>query len=198
MTKLFARFTGETIEQVAREQEMMRGIPEQPYPRLPFPMTVLPWTMDELPGTTWRNVWTHTSETVEAIKENRYGVLGPDPDIWINAMFSLGLWRKDQFCIEHWVRVDHLSALVQVAWASEQVASCRRDLLQAQQHADEVARGVRTGSSPTYQKFRIEMEQRQLDEAQLQLSELAASLGVVLSVDVRNVGAQRNEQLILL
>jgi len=58
---------------------------------------ILPWHMHELPGTTWRNVYTTHLTIIQEIRESRCGKPGPDPEQWINAMFSIGLWYNDRF-----------------------------------------------------------------------------------------------------
>ncbi len=77
----------------------------------------LPWMMADLPGTTWRNAHSLQTTTVEKIRANCRGKLGPDPDEYINSMFSLGLWLgEDRFVIDHWIRIDHLGAVAQMDW----------------------------------------------------------------------------------
>lgn len=96
----------------------------------------LPWTMGELPGTRWRNVHTLASVTIGEIRENRHGHLGPDPDEWINAMFSIGLWWGGRFIIEHWVRADLLSTAEQMEWHLARVKYCIGKLYHATQSAE--------------------------------------------------------------
>lgn len=82
----------------------------------------LPWTMADLPGTTWRNAYTHRATTIEKICTNRDGKLGPDPDPLLNVLFEIGLWWGDRFVIGGWVRVDHLDATAQMDWHLGEVA----------------------------------------------------------------------------
>lgn len=186
MTLLYAHYTGSTVAEVARQKEEKRTSGRSlPQP----PNSVLPWKMEELPGTTWRNTYTYRATTVQQLEKNREGKLGPDPDEWINAMFSLGLWRGDCFCIEHWVRVDHLPAQIQVDWATERVAYCRQELLYTQKHPS---------NSATFHKQNVESKQRDLHRARQQLTSLASKLSVTLTTNPANIGIQPNEQFALL
>lgn len=82
----------------------------------------LPWMMADLPGTIWRNAYTHCAVTIREIRANREGKPGPDPDEWINALFEIGLWWGDRFVIDRWMRVDHLSIEAQMDWYLAEVA----------------------------------------------------------------------------
>ena len=113
---LYARYTSgnpailaAAIAQNHQDLRHGRELPRDEYP-------ILPWTMDQLPGTAWRNLHTFSLETIQEIRENKWGKPGPDPDPWINSMFSIGLWCNNRFVIGHYVRVDHLPATIQMEW----------------------------------------------------------------------------------
>jgi hypothetical protein len=153
--------------------------------------------MEELPGTQWRNAHTYALTTIQEITTNRRGQLGPDPDPWINAMFSIGIWRRvynrdtrEIFCIEHWTRVDNLAPQEQIEWAKERVAHVRKEVAQAQrvlETTDKLNRSLR--------KRDLEHARRDVEEAQTELLKLSQRLGVVLDTNVRNIGVQPGEQL---
>jgi len=201
LTSLYAEYTAETPEDVARQvaerraYERARFCDRKPLEHNP---TLLPWSMEELPGTTWRNAYTFAPETVKEIALNRYDKPGPDPDAYINAMFSLGLWRGDRFIVEHWVRVDHLDAKIQQAWAIERVRYCRQEVRQAEQDYDDAKHKRNLSSSPTYQKQHLQWKEKDLAQARQELAELTQHLGLTLSFDIRNVGACAGNQLVLL
>ena len=88
--------------------------------------TALPWPMESLPGTVWRNLYTASPHTVTEIGLDRVGRLGPDPNCVLS--FSIGCYRSDRFEIDHWVRVDCLPPAVQVAWAVRRVHYCKQEL----------------------------------------------------------------------
>jgi len=130
---LYARYTSgdpETlkaaVEQNYQDIRHTRELPRNEYP-------ILPWTMDQLPSTSWRNVHTFSLETIQEIREDRYGKPGPDPDPSINAIFSIGLWSNDRFVIVHWVRVDHLPPITQMQWYLAAISHQGTRVAQAQQ-----------------------------------------------------------------
>ncbi len=90
----------------------------------------LPWTLEELPGTTWRHVPGGLPMRVARIGIDEQGkpmpieadeIIGPG-----EYLPELGCWWNDRFCIEDWVRVDHLSPTIQLAWIRTEIAH-RRD-----------------------------------------------------------------------
>lgn len=128
---LYGRYTSSdpatlkaAVKQNHRDLRRGRELPRDEY-------SLLPWTMDELPGTAWRNVHTFSLEIIKEIRENKWGKPGPDPDPWINSMFSIGLWANDRFVIGHYVRVDHLPATIQMQWHIAAIARQGREVAQA-------------------------------------------------------------------
>lgn len=191
--RLYARFSDPSVagaeaqradyHRRIRERNEMR---EGEYP-------VLPWTMADLPGTEWRNVHTASLVVIQEIGENSFGKVGPDPGM--ASMFSIGLWRGDRFCIEHWVRVDRLSVEEQIAWARKRVKVEKRNELRKQDEMKEARAGAR---SPTYAKYALRGAEESLSEAREELRCLCERLGVMLRTHILNVGAVENEQLYLL
>src|SRR5229473_4733218 len=83
---------------------------------------LLPWTLEDLPGTTWRHLPSGLPMRVDRIGIDEDGRPMPVPADEIvgpgEYLPDLGSWRNDRFCIEHWVRVDHLPPAIQLAWFS--------------------------------------------------------------------------------
>ena len=200
MTALYAEYTSGTPEDVARQVEEMhkreraRFRDRKPLGHSP---TLLPWTMEELPGTTWRNAYTFAPETVKELNTDNFGKTGPDPAETSGIMFSIGLWRGGQFCIEHWIRVDHLPAKVQQAWAAARVGYCRQEVRQAEQDYDDAKAGTKSYSSPAYQKRHLAWKQDVLAKARQELAALTERLELTLPLNICNVGARDGEQLVL-
>jgi len=80
----------------------------------------LPWAVADTMGTAWRN--THTASLVTVV---RLGVeYSIDADKGRQAPLhdfhgrdaSIALWDDDRWCVEHYVRVDHLAPAAQLAW----------------------------------------------------------------------------------
>jgi len=111
-------------------------------------------------------------------------------------MFSIGLWRGERFCIEHWVRVDLLPAEEQIAWAKERVAICRAELHTAEIKLKKVRE---RGRSITFTKYQVQSQKEKLEEARQELRALCEEMGLGLRTsDVLNVGILPNEQFQML
>ena len=192
MTALYAEYTAGTPEDVARQVADRHARERASYrngSRLKGDYKLLPWSMEELPGTTWRNAHTFVSTTIEQLKTDRFGKIGPDPDEHSNILFSIGLWRGKQFCIEHWVRVDHLPPLVQQKWAIERVRYCREELRRKRKE---------DYNSDACHKMNVKWAEKYLAEARQELAELTERLGLQLALNIRNVGACAGDQLVML
>lgn len=133
--------------------------------------TALPWTMESLPGTVWRNLHTASPNTVTEIGLDRVGKPGPDPNCVLS--FSIGCYRSDRFEIDHWVRVDCLPPAVQISWAIRRVHYCKEELEALHEQA-------RNGMSKAMFRCRTQMEHQYLDIAMAELQSLAKSLGVAV------------------
>lgn len=196
MTKLCAEFVGPTPDEVKRQKALERQMFRLEHLRrrrlMPHELySILPWNLEELPGTSWRNAHTADLVTVQRLGKNRWDKIGPDP--WADGgMFSIGLWRDGQFCIEHWVRVDHLPAEMQIEWAKERVAICRAELLRRQR---ELTDAKRRGDGITYKKHSVEWKAASLEQARQELVTLCEELGVGDTIDILNVGIQSDEQM---
>lgn len=189
MTLIYSHFSATTIAQI-------KALP-RPQDRDISQYTLLPWKLEDLPGTTWRNVWTFSSYTVQKIQENNWGKLGPDPEDLAGVLFSIGLWRGDRFCIEHWVRVDHLLPKNQLDWAIERVAHCQKQLTTVKRQKDKKRQSKRYQHSPYHYKLEVSWKRTNLSQAREELSTLSQALAIPLPIHLLNVGAQPRQQLVL-
>ncbi|HUV95791.1 MAG TPA: hypothetical protein VMX14_13330 [Anaerolineae bacterium] len=115
-------------------------------------------TMENLPGTTWRNLWTADLHTVATIGPDRFGKIGPDPTSY--ATFSIGHWTADRFQIRDWVRVDRLPTDIQIAWAVEHVRHCKTALHATHEQNEHTGKKTRG----TFTRFREEDVQLALNQ----------------------------------
>jgi hypothetical protein len=94
----------------------------------------LPWTMRELVGSGWCNVYTGGYARVLALVEDCSGepLLQNCEGVGWNHI-GLGLWWKDRYVVENWARVDHLPPGVRLAWFAEELEHRRRDESQRRQ-----------------------------------------------------------------
>jgi hypothetical protein len=83
----------------------------------------LPWTMRELVGSGWCNVYTGGYTEVLALVESVDGepLLQNYEGVGWN-LNGLGFWWADRYVIENWVRVDHLPPAVRFAWFAVELA----------------------------------------------------------------------------
>lgn len=89
---------------------------------------LLPWPLEALPGTTWCNINNGGRIQISRIGTNRWG--NSEPISESNEDGFLGVWREDKFCIDHWVRIDHLPSSCQLAWFCYQIDYLRREIKQ--------------------------------------------------------------------
>lgn len=114
------RDPGQVIEDAQRQKK-------GPEASLLYPL--LPWSLEDLPGTTWRHLPSGLPMRIDCIGTDEDGrplpipgaeIVGPD-----EYLPDLGSWWNDRFCIEHWVRVDHLPPPIQLAWFGIEIAHRR-------------------------------------------------------------------------
>lgn len=193
--RLYTRYPDSTLVAAERQRAIYQRLFRERNELRSDEYPVLPWTMADLPGTSWRNVHTAHLVVVQEIGENGFGRMGPDPGE--GSLFSIGLWRGDRFCIEHWVRVDHLPPAEQIAWARKRVEVEKRNLLRRQGELREAKAGA-TGRSLTFSKCLSRSAEASLNAAREELTHLCGHLGVMLETHILNVGAVEGEQLQLL
>jgi hypothetical protein len=102
--------------------------------RLAYPP--LPWTLEELVGSTWRNLSTGAPGTVIRLQD-ALTCRGPRPQAIMAILYgrqawidSLGFWWGPSFVIEHWVRVDHWPPADQLPWFGVELREYRSDIAQ--------------------------------------------------------------------
>ena len=91
--------------------------------------SLLPWTLEDLPGTIWRHVPGGLPMRIDRVGTDEDGRLMPIAAEEIigpgEFLPELGCWWNDRFCIEYWVRVDHLPPAIQFAWIRTEIAHRR-------------------------------------------------------------------------
>jgi hypothetical protein len=89
--------------------------------------SILPWPLEALPGTIWCNVNTGSRRQIIKISADRWGNFVPITEE--NEEYSnISVWREDGFCIENWVRIDHLSPSGQLAWFCYEIDYLRKQI----------------------------------------------------------------------
>jgi len=93
----------------------------------------LPWTIDQLPGSRWVNIYTGRETAIGPIGIDRWGqAVAP----YANESFAslpgaqyintLGLWWSDRYVIEHWIRCDHWEPAQRLVWFGAELQDIRR------------------------------------------------------------------------
>jgi ribosome modulation factor len=95
----------------------------------------LPWTLDQLAGTRWINIFTGQEEAIGPICIDRWGqAVAPradDPfactadDPFRRYINALGLWWNDRYVVEHWIRSDIWEPAQRLVWFSTELAHIR-------------------------------------------------------------------------
>ncbi len=84
---------------------------------------LLPWPMEELVGTAWRNLPTRSLCTVVGLApadvnhpQNGLAPISEHKNCKFVFRWNLGVRHEDRLVVNHYVRVDHLPPAVQLAW----------------------------------------------------------------------------------
>jgi hypothetical protein len=92
----------------------------------------LPWPLEELVGTAWRNLYTGSLKWVARLGRSRpqqkprpYFATRLDWRIWGD---SPGLWWGKVFVIEDWVRIDHWPPAEQMPWFGTELRFYRESI----------------------------------------------------------------------
>ena len=88
----------------------------------------LPWAMQDLVGTIWRNVHAGSLKMINALQMDQWG----QPQLPTVSEYStgyltwtLGLWLYDRYIVDDCMRVDHLSLEEQLVWFGFRVGHLR-------------------------------------------------------------------------
>ncbi len=157
----------------------------------------LPWQMETLVATTWRNIHSGEIQTVHHIGINRFGkpVLCTAPaksskperqDLEI-----IGFWSGERYIVEQWTRVDHQSEEAQLrwfgverAWLHEQIVFC--DCKIAEYRWDTTNRTLQKRAKTEYQ--------RQLCVTEAGMHEFATRYDLPIPFEVLNSGIVGSER----
>lgn len=162
------------------------------------PGELLPWTMDQLSGTTWANIWTCHIETIGGVMADRWGQAVPTwerpeypfsktPGHRHSPTFCIGHWYSGFYSIEHWIRLDVLTPAEQLVWYAGRVARLRDDIAQHRDSAQEIKENWERTSMPGT-NYRLQIEgvkshQRDLSIALQAMHAFAKQHGLYVSPD---------------
>lgn len=138
----------------------------------------LPWSLEELAGTTWANLWigTRISVTAELLPRLDKDAAGCPRTFsewhWELGFFDRGLRRH---IIEHWVRIDHLSLDLQLAWRAVEIAFHRRCIADEERHLTSLTQG-RSSLAPMTDAINRNTHERALRRARQSFAVAARAL----------------------
>ncbi|HZU03706.1 MAG TPA: methyltransferase [Ktedonobacteraceae bacterium] len=182
--------SGASYEQLFANYEEISAQPRDCYP-------ALPWCMEVLVGTIWRNIHTGEAQTVHHLGMNRFGKpvlcaapanpaapFGQDLEI-------IGFWSGDRYIVEHWVRVDHQSEEAQLCWFGVELAWLSRQILFCE---DKIAEYRWDTTNRNLQKRAKKDYQLRLQEAEARMREFADRHHLSIPLEVLNSGIIGSER----
>jgi len=157
----------------------------------------LPWCMEVLVGTIWRNIHTGEAQTVHHLGMNRFGkpVLcaapANPPAPFGQDLEIIGFWSGDRYIVEHWVRVDHQSEEAQLCWFGVELAWLSRQILFCE---DKIAEYRWDTTNRNLQKRAKKDYQLRLQEAEARMREFADRHHLSIPLEVLNSGIIGSER----
>jgi hypothetical protein len=84
--------------------------------RNPLLYPALAWSLEEISGTTWRNIHSGASVFIGGLSQSDEGPV-PIP-VYAYPLFEeqFGFWQGGRYIVEDWVRVDHLAPQIELSW----------------------------------------------------------------------------------
>jgi hypothetical protein len=165
------------IRHALRRKEQGRRTREDPGERLP-------WTMFDLLGTTWANIWTCAWDTIGSIVADRWGnpvpaferpVFPGGPHHRHLPTFCIGNWYDEHYSIDYWVRIDTLTPAEQLVWHAGRVANLRDHIAQERDSAIEIKENWdRTSLPATNYRMKVEAVKGYQEQLSLALQALHA------------------------
>lgn len=126
----------------------------------------LPWTVEELVGTQWVNVYTCDTVNIEAVDT-------PKPTI-SEGYNRIGFMQNGRLIVEHWVRWDVLPPHAQYAWYLARLARLQKDIAEQRETLN---RPYMDGADRTYRKGWIKRMETRLTELMADVSAFATQHG---------------------
>ena len=153
----------------------------------------LPWAMEELAGSLWRNLHTGTLSRVGEVVVVEDGGLSPRFDselAWTHH--GPGYWWGGRYVIEHWIRVDHWPVAMQLAWFGVELAHHREAMRRYEERIAALGASPEKSSTAAQNRrmYRESLggEQKKLRQAIGRMRQFAERHGLEVSLDLLNSG----------
>jgi hypothetical protein len=155
----------------------------------------LPWSMETLIGTIWRNIHSGEAQTVHHIGINQFGrpvlcsapaepLRGQDQEI-------IGFWSGDRYIVEQWVRIDQQSEEAQLRWFGVELAWLRGKIVFCE---DKIAEYRWDTTNHNLQKRAQKEYQLQLRVVETRMRDFAAGHHLSIPLEVLNSGIVGSER----
>lgn len=150
------------------------------------------WTMDELVGSQWVNIYTGGMETISHITIDRWdkAQLIPLSDVK-RGDFGLGLWHGDRYVIDHWVRYDVLTPEEQLTWKVRRVMCCQQQVDRANEDYQRHRKGPANANS---KKHWLRHERQTLKQALDDLQAFCSQHGFAPGTEYVNAGINQSAE----
>lgn len=154
--------------------------------------------MEELVGSTWRNIHTGEGHVIHHLDVNRFGrpvlcaALPPEADEpYGQALEIVGFWSGDHYLVEEWVCVDLQSEetqlrwfRVELAWLSSQITFCENKM--TEYRSDAINSGL-------YERV-MKGHQSQLQATMTRMREFADQHRLCIPIEVLNSGPHDSDR----
>jgi hypothetical protein len=170
--------------------------------RLSYPP--LPWPLEDLVGTSWRNLFTGAPGTVIRLQDVPIARrMRPQPIMavlygqraWAD---SLGLWWGPSFVIEHWVRVDHWPPPDQLSWFGVELGHYRGDIAHLEHQLAFLLEHWETCSCPVENRNLLRQDvqsaRKSVEGVLARMRQFAGRFRLEVSPDLLNSGLERMRQ----
>lgn len=207
MTKIYAWLPADLADPLATRAHLQATRRERAQlgPNMRDDYLELPWPLEEMTGTDWRNIWTGGLFHVEAVTADEHPIFNCDRgrlkmyggrSLYLDdkAWGSyLGLWWKDRFVIDYTARVDHLPPELRLKWMYVELVHFREELNKQRKVLADLTSSKRW--SKRYRQGLIDRAQANAKQVLAQIEHLAAEHSLTVVDDVLNLG--RQGQLVL-
>jgi hypothetical protein len=155
----------------------------------------LPWSMETLIGTIWRNIHSGEAQTVHHIGINRFGkpvlCAAPAEPLREQDQEIIGFWSGDRYIVEQWVRIDQQSEEAQLRWFGVELAWLRGKIVFCE---NKIAEYRWDTTNRNLQKHAQKEYQLQLRVAETHMRDFAASHHLSIPLEVLNSGIVGSER----
>jgi hypothetical protein len=176
-----------------RELDARTEMKREDYPRLP-------WTMREVVGSRWCNVYTGAETAVlELVESDHAEPLLKHRKGFGSDVLGLGLWYGDRCVVDNWVRIDHLPPTTRLGFFEMEIARLRDKLARAERSLSGLSPGDSCyAQNKNLHEQEIESLNDDVGDAIGRMTAYANRHNLSLGLERINAGIQPGQQMALL